>query len=75
LTATAGPQLVRVMNDSNRSMDDVLDAESDRRVDPPARLSLGPLAPGTYVMELQGAGGRRQERFRIVDRDVYATVR
>ncbi len=75
LPATAGPQLVRVMNDSNRSMDDVLDGESDRRVEPPGRLSFGPLAPGTYVIELQGAGGRRQERIRIVDRDVYATVR
>jgi hypothetical protein len=35
-------------------MDDVLDGESDRRVEPPGRLSLGSLAPGTYVIELQG---------------------
>jgi hypothetical protein len=75
LPATVGPHSVRVLNGSNQSMDDVLDGESDRRVEPPARLSLGPLAPGTYVVELQGAGGRRQERIRIVDRDVYATVR
>lgn len=75
LPAAVGPQLVRVMHDNNRSMDDVLDGESDRRVEPPGRLSLGPLAPGTYVIELQGAGGRRQERIRIVDRDVYTIVR
>ena len=75
LPAAAGSQLVRVMNDDNRSMDDVLDGESDRRVEPSGRLSVGPLAPGTYVIELRGAGGRRQERIRIVDRDVYAMVR
>jgi hypothetical protein len=75
LPVDAGPQLVRVLNGDNRSMDDVLDGESDRRVEPHGRLSLGPLAPGTYVIELQGAGGRRQERIRIVDRDIYARVR
>ncbi|HXI28192.1 MAG TPA: carboxypeptidase regulatory-like domain-containing protein, partial [Vicinamibacterales bacterium] len=75
LPATAGPQLVRVLNDSNRSMDDVLDGESDRRIEPPGRVSLGPLAPGAYVIELQGPAGRRQERIRIVDRDVDATFR
>src|SRR5581483_2902481 len=75
LPLAAGPQLVRVTNDSNRSMDDLLDGESDRRVEPVGRLSLGPLPPGTYVIELQGAAERRQARVRIVDRDVYATVR
>jgi hypothetical protein len=75
LPATAGPHLVRVMNDRNRSMDDVLDGESDRRVEPPGRVSLGSLAPGTYVIELQGADGRRQERISVVDRDVHAIVR
>ena len=75
LPVAVGPQLVRVMNDDNRSMDDLLDGESDRRVEPSGRLSLGPLAPGTYVIELQGAQGRRQERIRIVDRDVYTIVR
>jgi len=71
----AGPQVVRVLNDSNESMDSVLDSESDRRLEPPGRLSLGPLAPGAYVIELQGASGRRIEHVRIVDRDVYATFR
>jgi hypothetical protein len=56
-------------------MDSFLDSESDRRVEPPGRLSLGPLAAGAYVIELHGAGGRRTERIRIVDRDVYATFR
>jgi len=75
LPAAAGPQLVRVVNDGNASMDSFLDSESDRRVEPPGRLSLGPLAAGAYVIELHGAGGRRTERIRIVDRDVYATFR
>ena len=75
LPVAVGPQLVRVMNNDNRSMDDLLDGESDRRVEPSGRLSLGPLVPGTYVIELQGAQGRRQERIRIVDRDVHTTIR
>jgi hypothetical protein len=56
-------------------MDGVLDSESDRRVEPPGRVSLGPLAPGTYVIELQAAGARHRERIRIDDRDVSATIR
>src|SRR6185295_2272384 len=75
LPATAGPQLVRVVNDGNASMDSFLDSESDRRVESPRRLSLGPLPSGAYVIELHGAGGLRKERIRIVDRDVYATFR
>jgi hypothetical protein len=75
LPATAGPQMVRVMNDGNASMDNFLDTESDRRFEPPGRLSLGPLPSGAYVIELHGAGGLRKERIRIVDHDVYATFR
>jgi hypothetical protein len=75
LPATAGPQRVRVVNDASASMDSFLDSESDRRFEPPRRLSLGPLGAGAYVIELHGAGGRRTERIRIVDRDVYATFR
>jgi hypothetical protein len=75
LPGTTGPQQVRVLRDGNASMDGFLDSASDRRFEPPGRLSLGPLAPGEYVIELVGAGGRRTERIRIVDRDVYATFR
>jgi hypothetical protein len=75
LPASAGPQLVHVINEANRTMDGTLDGESDRRLEPPGRLSLGPLAPGAYVIELQGAAGRREERIRIVDRDVGTTLR
>jgi hypothetical protein len=75
LPATAGSQVVRVMNDGDASMDNVLDTVSDRRLEPPGRLSLGPLPSGAYVIELHGAGGLRKERIRIVDRDVYATFR
>jgi hypothetical protein len=75
LPATEGPQVLRVLNDANASMEGLLDSASDRGFEPPGRLSLGPLAPGAYVIELYGAGGRRQERIRIVNRDVYATFR
>ena len=75
LAATEGPQVVRVVNDAGASMEDWLDSASYRGFDPPAGLSLGPLAPGAYMIELYGAGGRRQEHIRIVDRDVYATFR
>jgi len=67
--------VVRVVNDAGASMEDWLDSASYRGFDPPAGLSLGPLAPGAYMIELYGAGGRRQEHIRIVDRDVYATFR
>jgi hypothetical protein len=75
LPATEGPQVVRVVNDAGASMEALLDAASDRGFEPPGRLSLGPLAPGAYVIELYGAAGRREERIRIVNRDVYATFR
>jgi hypothetical protein len=75
LPVPAGSQLVRVVDDRNASMDGFLDSESDRRVEPTARLSLGPLAPGTYVIELHGEGGRRTKQVRIVDGDVYETFR
>jgi hypothetical protein len=75
LPATAGPQLVRVVNDGNASMDSFLDGESDRRIEPHGRLSLGALAPGDYVIELHGGGERRQQRIRIVDGDVSTTFR
>jgi len=75
LPTIEGPQVVRVLNDANASMDDLLDSASDRGFEPPGRLSLGPLAPGAYVIELDGARGRRQERIRIVDRDLYTTFR
>jgi hypothetical protein len=75
LPATEGPQVVRVVTDAGAPVDDLLDSASDRRVEPPARLSLGPLAPGAYVIQLSGAGGRRQERIRIVNSDAHTAFR
>ena len=75
LPATAGPLLVRVLNDAGQTMDARLDGASDRGIEPPGRLSLGSLPPGDYVIELRGGRERRQERIRIVDRDVVATFR
>jgi len=74
LPATEGPQVVRMMNTANASMENALDSASDRGFEPPGRLSLGPLPPGAYVIELYGASGRRQERIQIVDRDVYTKL-
>ncbi|HUE88613.1 MAG TPA: hypothetical protein VMO26_21250, partial [Vicinamibacterales bacterium] len=65
----------RVLNDAGASLESSLDTASDRAIQPPGQLSLGPLAPGTYVIELQGARGTREERIQIVDRDVHATFR
>jgi len=53
-------------------MDHMLDSKSDRRVEPPARVSLGLLGPGAYAIELQGIGWPRIAHVRIVDRDVHA---
>ena len=75
LAVTSGPLLVRVLNDAGRTLDALLDGASDRGIEPPARLSLGPLPPGDYVIELRSAREQRQERIRIVDRDVVATFR
>jgi Carboxypeptidase regulatory-like domain len=73
--AASGSLLVRVLSEAGQSMDSLLDSASDRAIEPPAPLSLGPLPPGDYVIELRGARERRQERIRIVDRDVVATFR
>jgi carboxypeptidase family protein len=75
LPMAEGPQAVRVLNDADASMENLLDSASDRGLEPPGRLSLGPLPPGAYVIELYGARGRRQERVRIVDHDVHVMVK
>jgi hypothetical protein len=75
LPATTGPLLVRVLNGAGQTLDALLDAASDRGVEPPGRLSLGPLPPGDYVIELRGAREQRQEGIRIVDRDVVVAFR
>jgi hypothetical protein len=75
LPATSGRLLVRVLNDAGRPMDMLLDGVSDRSIEPPGRLSLGPLPPGDYVIELRGAREQRQEWLKILDRDVVATFR
>jgi len=74
-SAEPGPHLVRVVNEAGASMEGLLDTASDRSIEPPGRISLGPLAPGTYVVELLGPREHRQERVRIVDRDIIATFR
>ncbi|HUF50723.1 MAG TPA: carboxypeptidase-like regulatory domain-containing protein, partial [Longimicrobiales bacterium] len=52
-----GVHVIRVLNDAGASLESSLDTASDRAIQPPGQLSLGPLAPGTYVIELQGARG------------------
>jgi hypothetical protein len=75
LPAETGPYLIRVLDQAGTPLDDLLDSASDRMVRPPSRVSLGPLALGTYVVDLRGAGEPRQARVTIVDRDVSVTIR
>jgi hypothetical protein len=75
LPPASGPLLVRVLNAAGQTMDALLDGASARGVEPPGRLSLGPLPPGIYLIELRGARDQHQERISIVDRDVVAIFR
>jgi hypothetical protein len=75
LPREAGPQLIRVSSRTGASMDDALDVASDRRIGPSGRASLGPLPPGAYIVEVQGANERRQARVAISDGDVALTIR
>ena len=75
LPAASSRLIVRVLNDKGQTMDALLDGASDRGIEPPGRLSLGPLPPGDYVIELRGAGEQRQEKIRLEERDVDVTFR
>ena len=71
----AGPQRVRVIDDARGPVDDLLDLDSDRALEPPGRLSIGPLAPGAYIVQLDGPRGRRQQRVRLADGDASVAFR
>jgi hypothetical protein len=71
---TSGPYGLRILNEVGESLDDLLDLDSDRTLDAPGHASVGPLAPGAYVIELSDAAGRRRTPVRIVDRDVVITL-
>jgi hypothetical protein len=75
LPSEAGVQVVRLANEAGASLERLLDLASDRVVHPPGRISLGPLPPGGYVLQLQGARDHWEQRIAIVDRDVHATFR
>jgi hypothetical protein len=75
LPAITGQMTVRVLNGAGETMDALLDGASDRGIEPPGRLSLGPLPPGDYVVELRSAREQRQERIRLEGRDVVVTSR
>jgi hypothetical protein len=72
-SAAGGPYVVRILNDVGVSVDGLLDIASDRTVEPRGRISLGPLAPGNYVVELLGPREHWQQRVGLVDRDVHLT--
>jgi hypothetical protein len=73
--AEFGPSLIRIVNESGAAVDDLLDAASDRSIEVPGRVSLGPLPPGLYTIELRGTHGQRQEPFRVEGRDVSVAFR
>jgi hypothetical protein len=75
LPAISGQIIVRVLNGVGQTMDALLDGASDRGIEPPGRLSLGPLPAGDYVIELRGAREQRQEGIRLADRDVVVTFK
>lgn len=70
-----GPHVVRVFNEAGDSMDNVLDADSERSFEGSGPISIGPLASGTYVIELRDSRGVRQERVQIADRNVSLSFR
>jgi hypothetical protein len=64
-----------VLDDRGQPIDDVLDASSDRRLDPGAHTSLGPLPSGRYTIALVGPRGARRATVTVVDADVTVTIR
>jgi hypothetical protein len=60
---------VRVLNAGGASVHARLDASSERRLARSARASIGPLAAGTYVIELHGLREPLRQEIRLVDRD------
>jgi Carboxypeptidase regulatory-like domain len=76
LTAAAfGLYSIRVVDGVGATIDRLLDSGSDRAVASRGRVSLGPLPPGVYVIELNGAGDHFEQRVRVVDRNVDVTFR
>jgi hypothetical protein len=68
LPASSGRQAIRVFDDRGVPIDHLLDIASDRSLDPPGTVTLGPLMPGAYTVEVQGTR-RQRMTIRIVDRD------
>ena len=75
LPAASSQLIVRVLNGVGHSMDALLDGASDRGIEPPGRLSLGPLPPGDYVIELRGAREQWHETIRLGERDAVVTFK
>jgi hypothetical protein len=73
--AGAGAHAIRVMNATGVAMDALLDAASERTIHPGRRVSLGPLPPGSYIVELRGGSAERTLRVTIGDGDVSVTFR
>jgi protocatechuate 3,4-dioxygenase beta subunit len=70
-----GPHVLHVMNERGENLDGILDLNSDRVVQAPGQVSLGPLPPGNYSVEFDGAGQRRTHPVRITDSDIHVMVR
>ena len=68
--AKLGAHAIRVVNERGQSMDSVLDSDSDRAAESPGAVSLGPLPPGKYAIELQGSQDTWRDVVQIVDRDM-----
>jgi hypothetical protein len=72
-TVGAGPHRIRLLDAAGAARDHFLDAASDRVIDRPQVASLGPLPPGTYIVELRGAAETERRRVHIAGRDAHVT--
>jgi hypothetical protein len=73
--AGVGPSFISIVNESGAAVNDLLDASSDRTIEAPGRVSLGPLPDGAYTIELRGPHGHKREEFHIENLNVALTFR
>jgi hypothetical protein len=70
-----GPHAIRVSRESGAPVDVLLDAASERTIHAGRQASVGPLPPGTYIVELRGSSRQQKQQVDIVDRDVRVMFR
>jgi hypothetical protein len=69
-----GAHVFRVLSENGDAVD-LLDARSERALHGTGEVSLGPVLPGTYLVEVRNGQERRQQSVLVRDRDVRVVVR